>query len=1727
VPFSQTAASEPAIDNVKIVAVLVDKDLYSDNQLKNKIQRYSQTYIQSKISDTKAIVFPINKANFKAKDIVRILENLYLEGQSDYPSILEGVILIGDLPLPVINNSGFIFPSIYPYVDFVDKKFIYDQNSGYFTLQGKQGGKPEIWHGIINLEETEGLATSQNYISYFERLENYHSNPGEFVDKKFWYDDFINIEKSYSDDKVRYYLNKFIFLEDLSYHRYTKLLFNIMNIDYLGEIKKKINTFQTDIGDLKQQSLSNTQGASSNFDSYTSGIGSFFDKISKFQTDFIGENWSENIEKNSYQLMPTLTIKQSLETLAIDYEGLFGEDLLTRMRDNILSTGRWDESQLDYHIKYSTIKDNLATYILTEYNKILEKTIDSKVQTDKIYMKLPVFSSYELHQLNSCALMIPKERYENFYFGKNLKDINSAQDFSIYRGHYLNIDSIDQLSGYNYNTANLDNSGVDLTKKSVGGSYGIMSRQVEGNRGYNTMVAQSDADRFNSSRCSNKETVENWSSRYYGGASPLNVNVTQEGFYDSLKNYNYKNARNPSFNKNVGGPIFDIAGSKMLKSEQKGAYSYEGYKEYSSVILTNKDSGGFTFGGENCPPSKFENQIYCNSSKVTKSYNEFDFFSIFNSIDAYSKVTFGGDNSNTYVEKVGICKQSGSEGGLVQVGTAIRYCYGGKCNLVYNGGALNTNPIFGNSICPDTFYTNKKYFDYSLIDTRIYNKSVTSEQVSKMNLTTPDRPINDPRYTTFQGVGGTVVKLEYPDFFNVEVFSGDTLHTLKTIPEIKLAVEDYLIKKVIKYNEQIKLQNDNKQAYYNKHKSSFDVLNSVDSLANPNRQINLLDDKYLITSLGDENIERIASNLYYLNVMWPTKISSDKVLSDLDSLKKSYNINSKIKHIISTYLSSSASEDSLINPGYTTNGYEAGYINSDGEDSIDDFGRNGIPEMIGKIDESKRKKQEYGSLSKIFNSFNSEKEDAECGVDPDGSVIIWQWPAAISCRLTKTMSKPFQLTIDYSCSECDSIIAFDGTQQDSESYDSWKQKIQATYLNSGEYFRVPYGEYIKAGKSEKQWEDYKNNRGTFMAGDNYFNNLNYLAFSDYQKYRYNEIKNNLIFSVTPSENILLEYYDENDYYELNIDSMKDLGNLDVSIAGIGNNCLYLDGKNLCEYEQNYQLNSDLISDDSGYLSMKIDLNEKTSGVSIFQIKVCDDDMYVCYYKNKPLYITPGKPKSLEIVTATDNVIKGGKLPFHILALDKYFNPVGRVLETYFIKTELGRIGYNSQLSKELNFSNFKNAYFLYDSSNLKSANINQDKLLAGVLEKYKKGGIEYPSASKTINLVEGVLNVKTKNQNITNGGLLSFSLPNKFGEIYNIDSYNIAQLKEDSLIQVNLSLKTTNGSNLSSIVNVKSTNSLMLPGIITKSKVNVTDGNEILTIDKSSFKLQNEYYITGGNLTFYLHPSFVAGNDKIIVSVPGVNDFEFNVNVLPGTVNAVDVQLSKSQVDLDGDVEGKVLLIDIWGNTVTNSDKTVRVGTFGSLKINSTNIQDIPTVNGVADFKVKGIEPGGKSYVYALIKDLNLISDYTGDYEIVSVKNTFWPKENVNIMYLNLFGHDWGNLWGYFSSNKRIVPHMINNSQKMLTVTTQLVNPSNINLIDFSISSNLKINNSSNKKAILTLTGGNLNIALGDGYNENARFNIGSVGDYNIIHGYSLPVFTNNTVFYFPQPLDSIVTSDR
>jgi hypothetical protein len=75
--FSSVYAKERIVDKTNLAVILVDSSIYS--QLQNYIRWYAVDYIQKNFSNTKAVVIPIDKNNFKARDIVKILENIYFD----------------------------------------------------------------------------------------------------------------------------------------------------------------------------------------------------------------------------------------------------------------------------------------------------------------------------------------------------------------------------------------------------------------------------------------------------------------------------------------------------------------------------------------------------------------------------------------------------------------------------------------------------------------------------------------------------------------------------------------------------------------------------------------------------------------------------------------------------------------------------------------------------------------------------------------------------------------------------------------------------------------------------------------------------------------------------------------------------------------------------------------------------------------------------------------------------------------------------------------------------------------------------------------------------------------------------------------------------------------------------------------------------------------------------------------------------------------------------------------------------------------------------------------------------------------------------------------------------------------------------------------------------------------------------------------------------------------
>jgi hypothetical protein len=366
------AAENPSTTN--IVAVFVDKDIYQS--IKTNLVRYTTTYIQSKIANSKAVVFPIDTTTMKAHEISQMLENMYFEGLKDQSSKLVGTILIGNIPLPVVENNGFIYPSIYPYVDFEHQQFVYDTSKKFFVYNNNPNGQAELRHGIIKFDK------NQQYNDFFDKVRSYNNNPTTFIDKAIRYEDFIGLKKYFIPENTKYYINSLVFSEDIGYHRFNNLLLNILKDEHNESTLALGNDLKNDLQGVEDPDLQ----------AYADDMAARNDEATSL---------SQQVDSN----MPTLTLKKATQEMLKGYDGLISPQFLSKIKDNVAGLARrYKSTEGETFTDYSSVTDKIAQKdnrllgdldndvqpLLIQMNDFMEKGLNTKIEQEKYYMTIPI-----------------------------------------------------------------------------------------------------------------------------------------------------------------------------------------------------------------------------------------------------------------------------------------------------------------------------------------------------------------------------------------------------------------------------------------------------------------------------------------------------------------------------------------------------------------------------------------------------------------------------------------------------------------------------------------------------------------------------------------------------------------------------------------------------------------------------------------------------------------------------------------------------------------------------------------------------------------------------------------------------------------------------------------------------------------------------------------------------------------------------------------------------------------------------------------------------------------------------------------------------------------------------------------------------------------------------------------------------------------------------------------
>lgn len=220
------SAHNPTVPNVQSQAYRK----LNEQTLMERIDRYARdvqgiNQVKDPTPYLKTVVLKV-KAGQPTEEISAALEKLYREGDGTANEVnrLAGIVLIGDVPLPVVNKNGNRFVSIFPYTDFDDPYYVYDPDSGDFVV-GEDTDKPgvEIWHGVIRppVGGEEGNRLLAEYLDKNHLFKVGEPGYSEF-EKKLFYSDLNKEFDLMGAEGLPSYFSYLKYWEDISYFRFNK-----------------------------------------------------------------------------------------------------------------------------------------------------------------------------------------------------------------------------------------------------------------------------------------------------------------------------------------------------------------------------------------------------------------------------------------------------------------------------------------------------------------------------------------------------------------------------------------------------------------------------------------------------------------------------------------------------------------------------------------------------------------------------------------------------------------------------------------------------------------------------------------------------------------------------------------------------------------------------------------------------------------------------------------------------------------------------------------------------------------------------------------------------------------------------------------------------------------------------------------------------------------------------------------------------------------------------------------------------------------------------------------------------------------------------------------------------------------------------------------------------------------------------------------------------------------
>jgi uncharacterized repeat protein (TIGR01451 family) len=940
-----------------LVSIIVDEESYDG--VKSKLVRYSRD-IQATLENTRVVILP-TPSDASVLDIASINESLFFEWYKahknvDYESRLIWTVLVWKIPVPVVFDASDSGRSILPYVDFEDKSYIFNHESGKYEKSEKALSKliPEVWHGVISPNTGNEWDDIQAINDYLDKNHDFYTGQWVFDQEK-WVIDWEGTPAEDDYEPYVFYYDQFRENQALQYQKYTGYEMYMQNIEditynrYSKDLARKVSDQVLGIQNAELQDL--LIAVDPEFD--ISGIesGPDVNASSDILTRYITDN----------------STKKFLE--------IFNGSTLWEMRKHVYNAGRYNDGgskvNMDMPPFLVSVLDQVSGEIIKNVNTSLETEITDIVKNwlSRDIALIDSVSQPKVWVEKSCTNI-----YTGYYYGQITNDITSADQCSIYAGSTEN--------------------------------WGTL---VESNRWYNINNVWPDTELCGLGIQYNNATarVTDGLSGFWGNNTPINLQ-TNEGNYTDFQLWvtdPYSSIR----------PIYDILGSKEIEDETKIPSPIDCFQDFSLIQTTNtyehhyttkswdddredhyicrtkfvlplRDGDGVQYyqnyaskssvlGINNSPTATTNTSRFCAADNMLYSASIWDLWDIFQDFtDGVSSWT-----CTTQVLNIG--------------GQSYTRANNNEC--ITSGWEDSTTTCS----CDSVWGINTATFSYTTIPSHILHTSPTDKEfgLQTQSFFTPSLPIDSDRYIDFiwanggnEGQDYGYQRIDFPQLFRVSLDLWDDVTLENTAEKIKQHLDN------VSLNINSVIDDSSPAALSVVEQNLYNKLKTWDY---PDADIDLykiLQDKPLeIFSLDNESKEISYFDTLVFAVFW----------NNLNT------VSSKYKFIFQEYLSNEfEGNDYGFHLPKAKKSYEIAYMAAPGD----------AQNMYVKLDPELKGIHPYAdtisaniALQTTINAANvgdpiSAEWTFECA-PPDG-VNIFQWIPAVICWLTEMLPPTIKIS---------------------------------------------------------------------------------------------------------------------------------------------------------------------------------------------------------------------------------------------------------------------------------------------------------------------------------------------------------------------------------------------------------------------------------------------------------------------------------------------------------------------------------------------------------------------------------------------------------------------------------------------------------------------------------------------------------------------------------------------